>query len=432
MQLAVINRNNHSLHTCLYKYDAFGNALGNSVVRAAQSGGSAAGGGDKSARNSAPIDPDTGKFSPGGGFDLDAHIQGIKEQRAIDASAFDLTPSNDDISRFFQSSQTRDFLQARADEQLVIENFAASLGNDPFGFARTSVGSGLSNVDLSSSTYSTIDNPYGLLPNQLAKANFLANNPLSSLLGGGPGVGDLSYYERQQYDFASSQFAASLSGPQLQARDLNFEAAQRNQKLGAQEFFFGRQTPETRIAQGITDVALLSRGGRLTFTTIAGIGLANTDTASDIAGLVSDGGDLRFALGFKQGQSEGKIFGGTDIFGASGKGPLFTQFIKNRNDVPILKTDFSSRVSFNTADVLNFDFSNPTFDIVREIDANKIPFNIPGKRPIGGDVTVGIRQSSNPISQPRASINVKFELPPALQRFTFGATPTFTIEGRGN
>lgn len=54
MQLAVNNRNNHLRYSCLCKYDAFGNAIGNaignSIVRRAQSGGSAAGGGDKAAK----------------------------------------------------------------------------------------------------------------------------------------------------------------------------------------------------------------------------------------------------------------------------------------------------------------------------------------------------------------------------------------------
>jgi hypothetical protein len=39
MQLAVIKRNGHAFQSYFYGYDAFGNALGNSIVRASQSTG---------------------------------------------------------------------------------------------------------------------------------------------------------------------------------------------------------------------------------------------------------------------------------------------------------------------------------------------------------------------------------------------------------
>ena len=148
--------------------------------------------------------------------------------------------------------------------------------------------------------------------------------------------------------------------------------------------------------------------------------------------LLRKGGDIRFSLGFNSGQNEGNIFAGSDIVGASGKGSLFTREFFNTNGAKVGKADIASRISFNTEDILQLDFSNPNTDFVRELDFNKIPFSLPlsSRRPIGGDVTIGIRQSSNVNSLPRTSLNVKFELSPALQRFTFGTTPTFSIEGR--
>ena len=56
MQLAVIKRNSHAFQSYFYGYDAFGNALGNSIVRAPQSNGTTtkneqSGGGDRDSRS---------------------------------------------------------------------------------------------------------------------------------------------------------------------------------------------------------------------------------------------------------------------------------------------------------------------------------------------------------------------------------------------
>jgi hypothetical protein len=83
MQLAVINRNNHSLHTCSYKYDAFGNALGNSVVRAANAGPSAKQIAAVQAQSDAIGQIGQNAVNPG----TDATVAKIGQQTATDLSA---------------------------------------------------------------------------------------------------------------------------------------------------------------------------------------------------------------------------------------------------------------------------------------------------------------------------------------------------------
>ncbi|WP_348686426.1 hypothetical protein, partial [Rheinheimera aquimaris] len=76
---------------------------------------------------------------------------------------------------------------------------------------------------------STPQNPMGLTPESLARANFVARNTLARFQGG-LSYDELSYYEQQHYKIESERYLASLEGPQLVAQNPELVAREQQQR----------------------------------------------------------------------------------------------------------------------------------------------------------------------------------------------------------
>ncbi|MFC3120018.1 hypothetical protein [Agaribacter flavus] len=146
--------------------------------------------------------------------------------------------------------------------------------------------------------------------------------------------------------------------------------------------------------------------------------------------MVANGADVRLAVGFKNSENfEVKAFAGTDIAGVSHKGRLFENKIaSNSNLLQPLKTNVATRF---VVDTFGTDGFNPRLDFVQEFDSFKLDTSGLSRRVgfIDSEATFGLRRNLTTLEN-RASLNIKFELPDAVERFTFGWTPTVSLEFR--
>lgn len=146
--------------------------------------------------------------------------------------------------------------------------------------------------------------------------------------------------------------------------------------------------------------------------------------------MVANGADVRLAVGFKNSENfEVKAFAGTDIAGFSHKGGLFENKIaSNSNLLQPLKTNVATRF---VVDTFGTDGFNPRLDFVQEFDSLKLDTSGLSRRAgfIDSEATFGLRRNLTTLEN-RASLNIKFELPDAVERFTFGWTPTVSLEFR--
>jgi|TARA_Y100001937_G_C7135736_1_gene339912 hypothetical protein len=212
-----------SLHFNGVATDAFGNALGNSFVASRTKAEE-----DRLKASAKPVDPDTGKFSPISETEAWSLERAIQQKNAREQATQASTPGwvNDDLlnyelGNYFAGVDEFNFtmdegLMARVDNALLDASYRqAQQQTGPAMFGGF--------------VESTPQNPMGLTPESLARANFVARNTLARFQGG-LSYDELSYYEQQHYKIESERYLASLEGPQLVAQNPELVAREQQQR----------------------------------------------------------------------------------------------------------------------------------------------------------------------------------------------------------
>ena len=398
--------------------DAFGNALGNSFVASRVKAEE-----DRLKAVAKPVDPDTGKFSPISETEAWSLERAIQQKNARELAAKPSAPGwiNDNLLKYELGNYFAgvDELNFTMDEGLIARVDNALL-EASYRQAQQQTGPAM----FGGFVESTPDgNPMGLLPESLARANFVVRNPLARFHGG-LSYDDLSHYEQQHYKIESEKYLASLEGPQLVPQNPKLVAREQQQK----DFLrTGRPQPwHMPVSEGINDGLMLAafryHPGKF-MAAQAGYSFGNGDQPWLASGMGDFyGADIRLAASLKNDprKFEAKFYTGTDSD---------LNFSWKSNRLEFAQNGLKGNVSqhYQLKDILDFN----SFQVINiaEFDTYNVKMNAVklGKHALPTTLTPGIRVNLNTLDV-RASFNYKLELPKELR--PFGWTPSIGIEVR--
>lgn len=404
-----------------YRYDAFGNALGNSIVSKMQEQ-------PKPKTSSQNQHPDTGKTSPALFEEFDV-MKAAQAQKAKQQQAIDLTEEQN-------TAVVAPVRRGGVNDALIEDLGAAYFAENPlYSF---DLKTDLSQFEFGSSSYSGFslnqDIMNGVGMPDIVSSDYQLDSRLSSRSG----------LTLEQVREASLQMITHWDQPlMLPAYDPNYELtggammkptsaanqAYQRDLLDRQQAFFGGGRPEAwhmpvsqGINQGLLDSAIAFKAGRYAILGASAVDSFSTLSMNDLSTL--DNYELFGSFGAvqkshpfinkfddKQVTSEWKLYAGSIGLGGSVKSDYFQYNLAGT------KSNVAQHVRWDSfSDVL--DLNAPNILSIAEIDKSNATYGF----------TPGIRVNTN-TQEVQASFNFKLKLP---ERFNiFGWSPYIGVEGRG-